>query len=192
MALTFDDGPADGKTEDILAVLNEHNIKATFFLVGKAIEENLDEAYLIVAEEHEIGNHSYSHKRMIFKSQEFISREIEETNRLIEKTGYKGLIHFRPPYGKKLISLPYYLSETGIKSITWDVAPENNLPADSSPTEIASYVVTRVQPGSIVLLHVMFQSRKNSLTAVPLIIKGLKARGYKFVTVSELLAHESG
>jgi len=191
VALTFDDGPTVGKTEEILTVLGQHDVKATFFLVGEAIEQNQEQAKQIAAEGHEIGNHSYSHTRMVFKSQGFVSREIEETNRLIIKTGYSGPIHFRPPYGKKLISLPYYLSKTGMKSITWDIAPESDLPISSSASDIASNIVERVKPGSIVLLHIMFQSRKNSLASVPLVIKELKSRGYKFVTISELLTHES-
>ena len=122
---------------------------------------------------------------------DFISQEIENTNELIKKTGYRGIVHFRPPYGKKLLSLPYYLSRTGIKSITWDVAPETDLPINSTPSDIASNILDSVEPGSIIRLHVMFQSGENSLASVPLVIQSLKARGYKFVTVSELLNHDS-
>lgn len=191
VALTFDDGPTVSNTEKILAVLKQHNVKATFFLVGQDIAANPLQAKQIAADGHEIGNHSYSHSRMVFKSQEFIAREIDQTNKLIKKAGYQGPVYFRPPYGKKFLSLPYYLNKTKLKTITWDVAPENDLAPGASSIEIASTILNAVKPGSIVLLHVMFQSRQNSLKAVPLVINGLKAQGYRFVTVSELLLHKN-
>ncbi len=191
VALTFDDGPKPKNTKRILDILSAHDTKATFFLVGDVIRKNSSAAESIVAMGHEIGNHSYSHKRMVFKSLDFVSREIEETTKLIRQIGYSGEIHFRPPYGKKLFMLPYYLDQEGIKSITWDVAPEDELPRSASAEDIARYVSDSVKPGSIILLHVMFASRENSLAAVPLIIEQLKAEGYRFVTVSELLGYEN-
>jgi peptidoglycan-N-acetylglucosamine deacetylase len=91
-------------------LLNDHDIKATFFLIGNEIEKNQEEAKAIVNEGHQIGNHTYSHQRMIFKSPLFIKEEIEKTDELIRHGGYKGEIDFRPPNGKKIVGLPYYLS----------------------------------------------------------------------------------
>lgn len=190
VALTFDDGPMKDQTDQILEFLDKADIKATFFLVGKAIKDNPQAAKNIVEEGHEIGNHSYSHSRMVFKSLSFVAEEIEKTNQLITQSGYKNIIHFRPPYGKKLFSLPFYLYQNEITTITWDVAPESFLDAKASPEKISEYVVKNTRPGSIILLHVMFQSRINSMAAVPNIIKKLKAKGYKFVTVSELIASD--
>lgn len=191
VALTFDDGPTAGKTEQILSILNEQKVKATFFLVGSAIEENPKEAARIVAAGHEVGNHSFTHSRMVLKTPEFVRSEIESTDTLIAAHGYTDPVHFRPPYGKKLFTLPYYLNSVGKASITWDVAPESELGLSASPKEITDYVLEHVSPGSIILLHVMFDSRKNSLAAVPQVIEGLRARGYRFVTVSQLLELDS-
>jgi len=109
VALIFDDGPTKGKTKEILTILDEAEVKATFYLIGKSIEKNIQETKNIIDRGHEIGNHSYTHKRMILKSYNFVEEELEKTNELITQAGYKGAISFRPPYGKKLFILPYYL-----------------------------------------------------------------------------------
>ena len=80
----------------------------------------------IVAAGHEVGNHSYSHVRMLLVTPSFVQQEIEKTDRLIRAAGYDREINFRPPYGKKLFALPWYLSKTGRKTITWDVEPDSN------------------------------------------------------------------
>ncbi|MCK8125078.1 polysaccharide deacetylase family protein [Pseudoalteromonas sp. 2CM39R] len=187
VALTFDDGPTRLKTKEILQILDESEIKATFYLVGKAIEENIQETKNIIDKGHEVGNHSYTHQRMVLKSYNFVTDELEKTNELITEAGYKGEIHFRPPYGKKLFSLPYYLNNNNITTVTWDVEPETYLDKNASASDISDYVVQNTKPGSIILLHVMFKSRSNSMAAVPLIVQQLKDKGYRFVTVSELI-----
>lgn len=120
VALTFDDGPTDN-VDDILAVLNQYDIKATFFLVGNEIEKRKEEAEKIAVAGHQVGNHSYSHQRMIFKSPSFIKEEIDKTDALIESIGYEGEIDFRPPNGKKLAFLPFYLQKEGKETITWNI-----------------------------------------------------------------------
>ncbi len=189
IALTFDDGPARENTPRILAMLAALDVKATFYLVGEAISYHPEEARAIVAAGHEVGNHSYTHSRMLLRSPGFVASEVERTSALIREIGYTGAIHFRPPYGKKLFTLPYYLWRQDIKTITWSVAPESNLPSHASPEAIAAYVLEHARPGDIVLLHVMFKVREHSLAAVPLIVQGLRESGYRLVTVSELLAH---
>ena len=188
VALTFDDGPAPGYTEEILAILREEGVSATFFVTGQAVEENMSEAGRIVAEGHELGNHSYSHVRMIARSPSFVQDEVERTDELIRAAGYSGDIHFRPPYGKRLIVLPYYLSRTDRTTTLFDVEPESYPEIAADAEKIAGHVLDGVSPGSIILLHVMNEHREESLRAVPGIIAGLRGRGYEFVTISELLA----
>ena len=94
VALTFDDGPAPNVSE-VLDTLADRKVKATFFLIGSNIESDPDDAKRIVAAGHQVGNHTWSHDRMIFKSPSFIAREIEETDRLIRAAGYRGEIDFR-------------------------------------------------------------------------------------------------
>ena len=117
-----------------------------------------------------------------------VRQEIETTDALIRAAGYRGEILFRPPNGKRLVAAPYYLWRHGRTSVTWDVAPDSVLPPDANARELADIALAEVKPGSIVLMHVMYDSRDASRAALPLIIDGLRARGYRFVTLGELLA----
>lgn len=189
VALTFDDGPSVN-TAEILSILRHEDIKATFYLTGKEIEENLEDAKKIVDEGHEIGNHSYSHTRMVLKSPSFIKEEIEKTDDLIRQAGFEGDIHFRPPYGKKLLFLPYYLSKHDRKTILWNIEPETFPEIDGDADKISEHVVENIEPGSIILLHVMYESREESLKSAKKIIASLKEQGYQMTTVSELLKHQ--
>ncbi|HEU0173058.1 MAG TPA: polysaccharide deacetylase family protein [Blastocatellia bacterium] len=187
VALTFDDGPTPGVTEEVLSTLNEEGVKATFFVIGSELERNLEEGRKIVAAGHELGNHTYSHERMVLKTPSFIESEIERTDQLIRQAGYQSAIHFRPPFGKKLILLPYYLSRTSRKTIMWDVEPDSYPEVAADSNKIVAHVIEKVRPGSIILLHVMYKSRGESLKAVRGVITGLKGEGYSFKTVSQML-----
>ena len=123
VALTFDDGPT-AYTPEILAMLDECGIHATFFLTGREIEENIALARDIAQAGHQIGNHSYSHQRMVLRSRAFIDDEIDTTNTLIRDAGYVGDICFRAPYCKKLLLLPLALSKRDMVSVTWDIEPD--------------------------------------------------------------------
>ncbi|MBL0387778.1 polysaccharide deacetylase family protein [Tumebacillus sp. ITR2] len=185
VALTFDDGPTE-YTDELLKELDDAGVKATFFLIGNEIEKHPDEAKKLVQAGHEVGNHTYSHNRMVFKSPSYISTEIEKTDALLRDAGVQGEILFRPPNGKKLLYLPYYLSQHERKTIMWDVEPDSFDDIASRADKIVDYTVQHVQPGSIILLHAMYDSRQESRKAVPGIISALKAQGYEFKTVSEL------
>ena len=188
VALTFDDGPTRDRTAEVLRLLRAEQVRATFFVTGGELEQNLDAGREIVAAGHELGNHSYSHERMVFVTPSFVQHEVERTDELIRAAGHTGEIYFRPPYGKKLFALPLYLSRHGRTTITWDVEPDSELPADADAAAITRHVMSRTRPGSIILLHVMYPSRAETMKAVPSIIEGLRREGYRFVTVSELLA----
>ncbi|WP_342536259.1 polysaccharide deacetylase family protein [Sporosarcina sp. FSL K6-3508] len=178
VALTFDDGPTKN-VDSILAVLNQYNIKATFFLIGNEIEMNLTEAEKIVKAGHQVGNHTYSHRRMIFKSPFFIKEEIEETDILIRRIGYEDEIDFRPPNGKKLLFLPYYLNKQKRDTITWNIEPD-------SAVDKMDYVKQNIKNGSIILLHPMYDETGEQLKLIEDIIKLLLDEDYEFVTVNEL------
>jgi peptidoglycan-N-acetylglucosamine deacetylase len=187
VALTFDDGPTLGGTESILEILEREGVRATFFFTGAELVANPGLGPRFVEAGHELGNHTYSHSRMLFRTPSFIRREVEVTDSLIRQTGYSGPIHFRPPYGKKLLGLPLYLARTGRTTIMWDVEPDSHAEVAQSAQRIVAHVLDEVRPGSIILLHVMYPSRRESLAAVEGVIRGLKGRGYRLVTVSELL-----
>lgn len=190
VALTLDDGPTLRYTRDVLNLLDEKNVKATFFLTGKEIEETPALAADIVRRGHEVANHSFSHSNMSLMGLAKVRDEIETTDRAIRAAGYQGEIYFRPPYGKKLFTLPWYLSQTARTSITWDVEPESYPDIAEDPDAIAEYVLQNAKSGSIILLHVMYRSREASRQGLPKIIDGLRSRGFQFVTVSELMKHQ--
>ncbi|OQB24430.1 MAG: Bifunctional xylanase/deacetylase precursor [Firmicutes bacterium ADurb.Bin182] len=184
IALTFDDGPTKN-TGSIIEKLQEFDITATFFVCGAEIAERPEDARAIVNAGYALGNHSYSHKRMVFKSYSFCKDEVDKTNELIRESGYDGEIFFRPPYCKKLFALPYYLNKIDMPSITWDNEPESVLRFDASPKETAQYIMDNVQSGSIILLHPMYEP-KNTLLALDMIVPELHRQGYIFCTVAEL------
>ncbi len=188
VALTFDDGPTPHYTASVLQLLDLYQVKATFFVTGSETQRYMTQAKQIVAAGHQLGNHSWSHQRMVFMPLDEISREIEGTDQQIRAAGYTGEILFRPPYGKKLLLLPWYLAKHQRASIMWDIAPETFDEDTEDPQQMAMQVLKQVQPGSIVLLHLMYKNREASRAALPIIIKGLKDKGYRMVTVSDLLA----
>ncbi|MDP4087490.1 MAG: polysaccharide deacetylase family protein [Bacillota bacterium] len=182
VALTFDDGPTKN-VDQILPLLNKYHAKATFFLIGKELEKDQNEGKKIVAAGHQIGNHTYSHNRMIFKRYSYIKSEIDKTNELIRKTGYKGEIDFRPPNGKKLVALPYYLNKIHMDTITWTLEPDTYF---TKVSDKVNYVKKNVKPGSIILLHPMYDHTGNELKTIDGILDSLSKKGYKFVTVTKL------
>src|SRR5690606_3847438 len=182
IALTFDDGPSKN-VDQLLPLLDEYKAKATFFLIGDEIEKHPEEAIKLVEAGHQIGNHTYSHKRMVLKSPSFIEEEIEKTDELIRSIGYEGEIDFRPPYGKKFVGLPYYLNKTNRETIMWSLDPETYY---TSVDEKINYVLENIQSGSIILLHPMYDQTGGTLEVVETILKELSNEGYRFVTVDEL------
>lgn len=186
IALTFDDGPTQF-TETVLNTLDEKGVKATFFVIGKSLEQFPDLGKAIVDSGHELGNHSYTHQRFLLKSQHFINDEIEKTNMLIRQAGYEEDIHFRPPYGKKLFGLPWYLSQHKIKTIMIDLEPDTY---GSTKRFFLEYTLEKAKPGSILLLHPFCENCSAQREAIGEIIDAMQERGYRFVTISELLRYK--
>ncbi|WP_036528761.1 polysaccharide deacetylase family protein [Nocardia sp. CNY236] len=184
VALTLDDGPTD-RTPEVLRVLAEAQVPATFYLNGADLADRPEHGRSIAEAGHEIGNHTYSHRRMVFVTPGTVADEIETTDAEIGKTGYTGPITFRPPYGKKLWTLPRYLADHERVTAMWDVEPDSGKPGVTAD-DIVAETVDRVRPGSIVLLHVMHGSGA-SLEAIPRIVAELRSAGYEFVTMSDLM-----
>ena len=184
VALTLDDGPT-ALAPDVLRILADADVAATFYLNGRDLAARPDLGRAIAAAGHEIGNHTYSHRRMVFVTPRTVAAEVERTDEEIRRTGYRGPITFRPPYGKKLWTLPKYLSEHGRTTVTWDVEPDSA--RDANADQIVAETVDAVRPGSIILLHVMHEGRAASRAAIPRIVDELRADGYRFVTVSDLI-----
>jgi len=189
VALTLDDGPSRSGTRKVLAVLDSLGVRATFFVTGHELEENPREGQAIVQAGHALGNHSYSHQQMVLHSTAFIRHEIEATDSLIRAAGWTGDVPFRPPYGKRLFLLPRYLHRTARSTVLWDIEPESYPDVAASAERMTAHVVEKVRPGSILLMHVMYDSREESRRALPMIVGRLRDMGYRFVTVPELMTH---
>jgi peptidoglycan-N-acetylglucosamine deacetylase len=190
IALTYDDGPNPPYTHELLDVLSRHQVKATFCVLGKQVEQYPETLKSIVAEGHEVVNHSYSHPQMIWKSPAFIRSEIQKTDRLLHELGVKGDINFRPPFGMKFLLLPYVLNRLKKVSVLWNIDAKDF--QTSNPHTIVDTVLSQVVPGSIVLLHDALDDlkgdRSGTILATEILIEKLRSQGYQFKTVTELLA----
>jgi peptidoglycan/xylan/chitin deacetylase (PgdA/CDA1 family) len=181
--LTFDDGPTQVGVDVALAELKRSGAHATFFLVGSEIEKRPDLVRAILAGGNEVGNHSYSHAHMIGHSAAFYDEEIGRTDADLRRTGVATNL-FRPPYGKKLIGLPRAVARHGYKMILWDV---EDPPGATDPTDYAARIVRQARPGSIILMHLMYSHNGPARAALPMVVRGLQSRGFRIVTVGELL-----
>jgi peptidoglycan-N-acetylglucosamine deacetylase len=188
VALTFDDGPSPD-TEGILDVLAEHNLSASFFMVGREVESFPGIAQRVFAEGHEVGNHSYSHPFYLFQRSSETHAQVKRAQDVIAETIGVTPMLARPPYG---VRTPAYFGATralGLHTVQWDVAGFDW--KRHSPTQIADNVLRKVRAGSIILLHdgdsSKKQDRKNTVAALPLIIKGLRDRDLQIAPLSQLL-----
>lgn len=188
VALTFDDGPTE-YTGELIELLQQQGVKATFFLIGSYLQKNPAYGAQLAKAGHEIGNHTFSHRTMVLKPYVTIEQEVQKTDSLIRTITHQREILFRPPYCKKFIGLPYYLREHKRKTITWDVEPESYADVRQSGESIVRYVVERTKPGSIILLHCMRADDWKSRQSVRGLVESLKKAGYQFVTVTELLRY---
>lgn len=186
VALTFDDGYDPVNTSKVLDVLAAHDIVATFFLNGKAIENNPKQARRVVKEGHELANHSYSHQRLTEISSSEVLKEISLTEKAAKEVTGKDIGGvFRVPFGAFNQEVLNLLEEAGYPyTIQWTIDPRD---WEGPPAKaIHDQVMREMKPGAIVVLHVNYDS-VNTAAALPGIIKDLKAQGYEFVTISEMI-----
>ncbi|MCS7187906.1 MAG: polysaccharide deacetylase family protein [Armatimonadota bacterium] len=186
VALTFDDGPHPVYTPKILDTLRKYNVKATFFLIGKRVEQFPEIARRIVSEGHEVGNHTYSHPNDLPKEDwNKIGLEIDRCSEAIEQvTGVRPKF-FRPPKGFLNYKVLTLAQLKGYNIVFWTVSADHK--NASTPRTMARRVLKLVHPCAIVLMHDgRIPSRWKDVKALPMIIEGLRKRGYKFVTISEL------
>jgi peptidoglycan/xylan/chitin deacetylase (PgdA/CDA1 family) len=186
VALTFDDGPSPRWTEAVLEMLHREGVRGTFFLIGESVDEHPELARAIVQAGHEVGNHSYSHKRMVLHSPGFVRTEVERTDAALRRAGWQGQILFRSPFCKKLVVLPHYLARNGRVNVFWDVEADSG-DAARDASRMVSRVLSQTKAGSVILMHVMYDARAASREALPSIVRGLRVRGFEFVTLSELM-----
>lgn len=188
VALTFDDGPHPPYTGQLLDVLAKHNVKATFFLIGNRIEKHPEIARRVIAEGHQVGNHSYSHPLLGFLPPSYVQRQIERTDKLLRQVGVTGEIVYRAPMLTRFLPVAWILAKGDRAHIScdvwsWDWTTQN-------PDRITETVLGKVKPGSIIVLHDGMAGKENAnrsgtIEATDRIITALKQDGYRFVQMSE-------
>lgn len=184
IAITFDDGPHPVHTPRLLDMLRERNISATFYVVGKNARAYPDLIRRIIAEGHEIGNHTWNHPNLAKLSESAVIKELEDTqNAIVSACGVRPRT-MRPPYGSLTTSQRQMIKgRFGYPTILWDVDPLDW--KRPGPSVVANRIIGNTRAGSIVLAHDIHQG---TIEAMPAALDGLLAKGYTFVTVSQLLS----
>jgi len=191
IALTFDDGPCAGYTEQILDILRSHDVKATFFVCGQNVERSPEILRRVQGEGHVIGNHGYSHPFPYFRSRRFFAREIDLTQQAIEKATGQRPKFYRPPFGARWLGLQAVLKQRGLRLVNWsDTGHDWKLDAEG----IVRETMKTLGSGSIILLHDGRNAyspetvdRSPTVEALPAILERASNAGFTFVTLEELL-----
>jgi len=182
VALTFDDGPWPQTTKQILRVLHRYHVHATFFEVGSLAAQRPHLVAEVLAGGNEIGNHSFDHpETMAHQSSDEVIAELRHTSKVLANDGVDATL-FRPPGGWYDDALVQQARAQGMRVVTWDVDPRD-WRSHVTPREISRAVLSQVHAGSIVLLHDGGGDAGHTIRALPAIIKGIRARGLRFVTV---------
>ena len=191
VALTFDDGPDPRYTEQIGQILADAGAPSTFFVMGRHVEQHPEVVQTLMAQGHELGNHTWSHPSLKIKSVATIRDELESTDQILRDLGYTAAIPFRSPYGHSWFTLPHVLKQRNQANILWTVQMNDWKPEE--PDVMMELLAPKFDNGAIVLMHdgdgeSEGADRSNTVTLVQMILDQYRAEGYRFVTVSELLA----
>ncbi len=192
VALTFDDGPSPDWTPKILDALKEEHILATFFMLGKHVEQYPDVARRVAEEGHEIGNHTYDHHVLIYYKTEELEKEIRDAQAAIYKATGITTKYFRPPKAWLTENEKKDIRRMGYETILWSLNSKDWVTFHDK--QITSYILRNIRPGDIILFHdsggVFLPeggSRKQTVKTISRLTGKLKEKGYRFVTISELL-----
>src|SRR5437588_2801038 len=183
IAMTFDDGPSATLTPKLLDLLAAHHIKATFFVIGENVAEHPEIVARAAREGHEIGNHSWSHPNLAKMSDDNVRSQLRRTDDAIRGATGNRLTLMRPPYGSITAREKHWIhDEFGYRIILWDVDPYDW--KRPGPAVVRNRILKETQPGSIVLSH---DIHPGTIEAMPSTLDALEAKGFKFVTISELI-----
>ena len=192
VALTFDDGPSPIWTPKILDELKKANIKATFFMLGEHVAKYPEVARRVAEEGHEIGNHTYDHHVLLYYKLEELEKEIKDTERIIQKVTGKTTRYFRPPKAWLTAQEKKKINELGYKVILWSLNSKDWVTFDDK--YIVKYIVRHIKSGDIILFHdsggvfgTEGGDRYETVKTIPRLVEALTKKGYRFVTISELL-----
>jgi len=187
VALTFDDGPNPNATSLILDTLGTEGVRATFFVLGRHADRWPSIVARLEREGHVVGNHGYHHRKLVWRGPSYVREDIALGTKAIERTGVAGPRLFRAPHGQRNPWVTPIARAAGQRTIGWTLGVwDTALPG---PRVIAERVLRGVRPGSIVLLHDgdgydPDGDRMQTAEALPLIIRGLRERGFSFATLA--------
>lgn len=197
VAITFDDGPSPLWTPRILAALKKAGIKATFFMLGDHVERYPQIAQMVASDGHEIGNHTFDHHVLIYYKPQELEKEIKDAEMAIKKATGVTTHYFRPPKAWLTPAEKEKIKAMGYEVILWSLNSKDWVTFDDK--YITRYLVHHIQPGDIILFHdsggvfgTEGGSRKETVLAITRLAEKLKDRGYRFVTISELLNSSKG
>jgi len=184
IAITFDDGPHPQNTPRLLDMLAARNIKATFYVIGRSVDLHPEVLRRTVAEGHEIGNHSHTHRLLSKLGNEEVRQEMQRCQDAVGRAAGVRPRTMRPPYGGLLQSQrELVMNEFGYPTILWSVDPLDW--KRPGPSVVTSRILAGTTAGGIVLAHDL---HSQTVDAMPATLDGLLKRGFKFVTVSQLIA----
>ena len=182
VAISFDAAWGNEQTNQLLDILDQCKVKATFFLVGDWVDKFPDDVKNIAAKGHDIGNHSNTHPHLPQLSEEMATAEITACNEKIKDLTGKAPTLFRPPYGDYDNMVVGSVKKLGMYCVQWDVDSLDW--KDPTPEQMTKTVLDKVTNGSIVLMH---NGAKNTPAALPSIIKGIQDKGYELVLIKDLI-----
>jgi peptidoglycan/xylan/chitin deacetylase (PgdA/CDA1 family) len=191
LALTYDDGPNDPDTLRLLDVLARHEVKATFFVLGRFVEQKPHVVRALADTGQSIGNHSWDHPRLIFASNTALTSQIERTqDAILDACGVLPTL-FRPPYGGRRPGTFHTVRQLGLEPVMWNVICFDW--KATTADNVFAHAEKQVRGGDVILLHDgdqarMGADRRHSIDATDRLITHYKAEGYEFVTVPQMMA----
>jgi peptidoglycan/xylan/chitin deacetylase (PgdA/CDA1 family) len=194
MALTYDDGPNDPHTLRLLEILAKHNVQATFFLIGRYVEQRPDLAREIVKAGHVVGNHTFTHPLLTFKSKAEIGLQLSQCEAALQDAIGEPANLFRPPFGGRRPAVLRIAREFGLEPIMWNVTGYDwNTPPAAA---IEGKVAKQIRGGDVILLHdgghkQMGADRSQTVIATDHLITRYKNEAYEFVTIPQMMANSA-
>jgi peptidoglycan/xylan/chitin deacetylase (PgdA/CDA1 family) len=195
LALTYDDGPNDPHTQRLLEVLAKHGVHATFFLIGRYVQQRPDLAREIAKAGHAIGNHTFTHPLLTFKTTAEIRRELSDCNAALRDALGQPVSLFRPPFGGRRPAALRIARELGLEPVMWNVTGYDwNAP----PAAVIEQKVSKqIRGGDVILLHdgghkEMGADRSQTVLATDHLMAKYKSDGYEFVTIPEMQKKPAG
>ena len=193
LALTYDDGPNDPDTLRLLEVLARHDVKATFFVLGKFVQQKPEIVRALASARHTIGNHSWDHPRLIFASNSELRSQIERTQKTIfDACGITPTL-FRPPYGGRRPGTLTAVRSLGLEPVMWNVTCYDW--KSTSAEKVVAHAQRQIRGGDVILMHdgdqrAMGADRKHTVEATDRLIARYKAEGFEFVTIPGMMGKQ--